>query len=297
MFKVQRGVRQGDPLSCPLFDLAIEPLACSIHANPNIKGIVIPGIENAIKITLFADDTNLFLNKDDWLDYVQKILDSWCKVSGARFNKEKTEIIPIGKKTHRNSVADTRKINPQDNDPLPPNIRIARDGEAVRILGAWIGNETNDQTPWELILDIIKKKMNLWERAHLTLNGKRIIIQAIIGGHTQFMTKAQGMPPHIEKALMDVIRKFIWEQGTKPRIAMDTLRRPIPEGGLKILDIKARNEVVEMIWLKVYLNFSPSRQKWAMITDHIILAAAPPHSVEKARDNPFLQTWKAPLRG
>jgi len=161
MFKVQCGVCQGDLLSCPLFNLAIEPLACSICADPNIKGIVIPGIENAIKITLFADDTNLFLNKDNQLDYVQKILDSWCKVSGTRFNKEKTEIIPIGKKTHRNSIADTRKINPQDNGPLPLNVRIARDGEAVRILGAWISNKTNDQTPWEPILDIIKKKLNL----------------------------------------------------------------------------------------------------------------------------------------
>jgi len=47
----------------------------------------------------------------------------------------------------------------------------------------------------------------------------------------------------------------------------------------------------------MYLNFSPSCQKWATVVDHIILAAAPPKSIEKARENPFLQTWMAPLKG
>ena len=35
-FKVSRGVRQGDPLSCALFDLAIEPMACRLHSNLNL---------------------------------------------------------------------------------------------------------------------------------------------------------------------------------------------------------------------------------------------------------------------
>ena len=69
-FQVRQGVWQRDPLSCPLFDLAIKPLACCICANPNIKGVMIPGIESAIKITLFTDDTNLFLNKEDRLDHI-----------------------------------------------------------------------------------------------------------------------------------------------------------------------------------------------------------------------------------
>jgi hypothetical protein len=65
--------------------------------DPNIKGIMIPGIKNAIKIMLFADDTNLFLSKDNQIDYIQRTLDKWCKVSGARFNIKKTEVILIGK--------------------------------------------------------------------------------------------------------------------------------------------------------------------------------------------------------
>jgi len=54
-------------------------------------------------------------------------------VSGARFNIDKTEIIPIGMKAHRKTIADTRKINAQDDNLLPQKIRIACDGEAVKV--------------------------------------------------------------------------------------------------------------------------------------------------------------------
>ena len=50
------------------------------------------------------DDTVLYLNEKDRYDDVTKLLDKWCEVSGANFNKEKTEIIPIGCKAHRTRV-------------------------------------------------------------------------------------------------------------------------------------------------------------------------------------------------
>ena len=296
-FQVKWGIRQGDPLSCPLFDLAIEPLACQIRADPNIKGIRIPGLENPIKIQLFADDTGLFLSKSDRLDYIQNLLNRWCQVSGAKFNVDKTEIIPMGTVDYRESVTITRKINQEDESPLPERIRIACDEETVRILGAWIGNDANDATPWEPILNTIKAKLDKWGKAHPTLNGKRLIVQSIVGGHTQFLTKAQGMPPPIEKALSKMISDFIWGQDANPRIAAQILQRPIDEGGLNMLDIKARNEAIEIMWLKTYLDFSTSRQPWAIATDHVILASAPSHTVEAARENPFLQAWNVPLKG
>ncbi|OBZ72436.1 Transposon TX1 uncharacterized protein [Grifola frondosa] len=42
-FRMTRGVRQGDPMSCLLFDLAIEPLACMLRHSV-IRGFHIPGV-------------------------------------------------------------------------------------------------------------------------------------------------------------------------------------------------------------------------------------------------------------
>ena len=113
-FKVTRGVCQGDPLSCLLFDMAIEPLACKIRNSKDIEGLNIPGLQENIKINLFADDTTLYLNKNDRLDNVENILDEWCETSGAKFNLEKTEIIPFGTATHRANIIAARKVNCED---------------------------------------------------------------------------------------------------------------------------------------------------------------------------------------
>ena len=296
-FQVTRGVRQGDPLSCLLFDLAIEPLACKLREDPRIKGLSIPGLEEKLVINLFADDTTLYLNENDSFDLVEPILLEWCEASGAKFNIEKTEIIPIGKQEHRQAVVNTRKINSLDHSQLDERIHIAKEGEAVRSLGAWIGNNASDLTPWEVMLDKIKKKLDQWRKSHPTIYGKRLIIQAIIGGHTQFLATAQGMPTHIEDALTQMIKDFIWDHDTSPRIALEHLYKPLDEGGLNLLDIKARNEAIEIIRLKAYLNLTPSRPAWAIVVDLLINAAAPPGTSAIARANTFTQSWKPPTRG
>ena len=64
----------------------------------------------------------------------------------------------------------TRKIYHTDIEPLDEKIHIAKDGEAVRSLGAWIGNKVNDLTSWETILNRIKRKLEIWGKSHLTLH-------------------------------------------------------------------------------------------------------------------------------
>ena len=89
----------------------------------------------------------------------------------------------------------------------------------------------------------------------------------------------------------------MWEDDSSPRLAFDVLQRPIEEGGLNLLDIQARNKAIEIIWLKIYLDFSPKRPTWAKITDLMLDRTAPTTTIKEARDNPFLQRWNIPTRG
>ena len=132
---------------------------------------------------------------------------------------------------------------------------------------------------------------------HPTMKGRKIITQAIVGGYTQFLTKAQGMPTHIEKALTKIIKDFMWEDNSSPRITLEILQKPVAQGGLNLLDIKARNEAIDLTWLKEYLRLTPLQPTWAKVTDLIIDASAPESTSKKARMNAFLQTWDALTRG
>jgi Reverse transcriptase (RNA-dependent DNA polymerase) len=108
-----------------------------IRNSPNIKGFDIPGQAEKLTINLFMDDTVLYLSELNSLDKILEMINQWCHISGAKFNKEKTEIILIGTQEHRENVIQMQKLNLNDN-PLDEDIHIAKDGEAIRSLGAWV---------------------------------------------------------------------------------------------------------------------------------------------------------------
>jgi hypothetical protein len=58
-FHIHREVRQGDPLSCLLFDYAIEPLTLMLKNSP-LKGYKIPHLTKRLLASLFADDTTVY---------------------------------------------------------------------------------------------------------------------------------------------------------------------------------------------------------------------------------------------
>ena len=77
-FKLERGVRQGDPLFPYLFVLAIETLAIATRQNSEIKGIVIGKEET--KLLQYADDTTATLLGKNSATALFKLLGFFFKV-------------------------------------------------------------------------------------------------------------------------------------------------------------------------------------------------------------------------
>ena len=85
--KPSTGVRQGCPLSPYVFILTAELLSNKIRQSNEVKGIVM--FKNEIKLSQFADDTNLLCSDVTSVKNALTILESFGEVSGLKLNIEK----------------------------------------------------------------------------------------------------------------------------------------------------------------------------------------------------------------
>ncbi|KAF5320843.1 hypothetical protein D9619_000262 [Psilocybe cf. subviscida] len=267
-FRITRGVRQGDPLSCLLFNLAIEPLACMLRAS-SLEGFRIPSLADKLIATLFADDTTAYLSCRDNPAILDNILEKWCLASGAKFNTTKSIYLPVGQPEFRKTVWETRRLN-STTAPIPAHIHIIKDGEHTRALGAYVGNNTNQIAIWDPIVETIDKNLTRWARGNPTQEGRRLIANMEVGGRTQYLTRVQGMPTDVLDRINKLLSAFVWNED-RPSINADTLRAPIRLGGRKLIDLHARNEAIELRKYQCYCTSNPElRPQCAYVVDEIL---------------------------
>ena len=102
-FRPSRGVRQGCPLSPYLFILSAEVLANKIRQDLHVKGIEVLG--NELRLSQYADDTNLFCADLASVEKPLEIVDNFGSLSGLKLNRKKTKAIWLGKwKNNKNNA-------------------------------------------------------------------------------------------------------------------------------------------------------------------------------------------------
>ena len=121
--QLQRGLRQGCPLSLPLYVIQGEVTAININNNQNIKGIKIPNNNKEIEICQYADDSNFLLTEQKSIEPVIGFFQKLNKATGSTINLEKTRVLPIN--TNQASVIQKHE----------KNITILEQHQYIEILG------------------------------------------------------------------------------------------------------------------------------------------------------------------
>lgn len=248
-FKPSKGVRQGCPLSPYLFILSAEILAYKIRQDPELKGIELFG--NEVKLSLFADDTNIFSADLDSVQRALKIVDEFGKIAGLCLNVKKTKAIWLGKWAKSTSS--------------PLGMKWMR--TPVKILGVHFSydDKGNNELNFNQKLKVLQTKLDMWSARDLTLFGKVLITKTL--GLSQLIYSASNLsvPAGIEDSVKTKCFKFLW-RNKKDKIKRSGLYQDTDKGGLRMTDMGLMFQSLKLAWIPRLL--SAGKKNWCTVPNH-----------------------------
>ena len=212
---INKGVRQGDPLSLYLLLLAMEPLVATINNDTRIEGLG-KGRKPNVKCPCNAGDLTLTLIGSPSACLAFEIIQKFSEATGLKLNMEKTQGMMVG-----SSCTDNRLLS------------INWQNKPTKILGFEIGN-VNPRTIWHDSLEGLRKQKLLinvlfqtWQVKSLLAKSK-LLPQITYNAHTYPLdTTTRNM----------IETEFLNHLTNNPTISlsMRSLQRPINDGGIKLM--------------------------------------------------------------
>ena len=240
-FKICRGVKQGDALSCILFIICMEPLLRNINKNVRILSIKSEILNEELpKTYAYADDVSAVIeNNDDSLQQLFVEYERLTRAAGLELNADKTELLPI--------ISNNLNI-----DKTLLNFRINycnRDydlsvKEKMKVNGILLQQNLiamkDDNV--EEICRKMEKHLKTWSVRQLSILGRILICKTYGISQVIFLMQSINLcDTHIKK-INAILYKFIWNRHfmaakAPERIKREIVNKSIKLGGLGMLDI------------------------------------------------------------
>ena len=249
-FILERGVRQGDPLSPYLFVLAAEALAIAVRQNKAIIGINIGKQET--KLLQYADDMTATLWDINSLVVLLDLLEVYKNASGLTINCTQAEGMWIG--------------SLRNNKTKPLGLKW-RD-EPIKALGVYYSYDEKLLQEKNFIenLDKIKKLIKIWASRGLSLYGKVTIIKALVIPKMVYLFSVIPTPEVVVTELNRILYKFLWKSTDK--VTRLSTMNDCENGGLKMVDLDCMIKSLRLAWLKRI--FSSNRGTWKSYLRHLL---------------------------
>ena len=244
-FNMERGVRQGCPISPILFILTSELFAANIRADPKIKGLKLRYSDLIIKILHYADDITLLLR--DIFDFREILsrIKLFAEFSGLQLNIKKSYAMKLGRESWEGrSEQGIKFVN------------------KLKILGIFFSSVEDARLLPENIDSRIKnleKICSLWSRRILSLQGKILILK--VYGLSLFVNVIQSIG--ITQDNLNIINKiffrFIWRKTSSDKRVTERVKRSVlcsakEHGGLNMINLKAFQQSFLLSWAEKILD-------------------------------------------
>lgn len=205
-FHLQRGVRQGCPLSGILFVLGIELFARALKNKASVKGIRVD--DHEIKIVQYADDTTVFVRDKESVLELLDFLREFNSLSGLEINTSKTEAMWLGQW--------------KNNQDTPFGFKWPK--EPILSLGVFFShNQTDaDELNFGAKIRDLENSLHTWKRRKLTLYGKINIVKTLGLSKLIFNASVLYIPHHYIEQINKITFNFIWD-GKPAKIKRKTL--------------------------------------------------------------------------
>lgn len=231
-FDVQRGIRQGCPISPYLFLLAAQ-LLCTYIKSSTLQGITIAN--KTIIISQLADDTTLFLKNKLQIPIVISLLESFSMASGLHLNLKKCELLAI-KDCNVDSIM---------------NIPVKN---SVVYLGVTINKHDilRCSVNFSPIIEKTKKKLNQWLLRDLSLRGRILLSKAEGISRLTYAALSLSVDTQTCKAIDKILYDFVWKNRSH-YVRKSVLMNEYCKGGLNFLDFSTLNHTFKINWIRRFL--------------------------------------------
>ena len=228
---LNRGIRQGFPLSSLLYVLVIEVFAIQLRLNPNIIGFQIGG--EKIVSTHYMDDATITITQNRCFKEVIKEISQYEDATGAKINYEKTKGLWAGAWKRRR------------NCPL----QIKWTNKNVKNLGIYFGNEDPHLATYNNIIPSINQRLNYWKQFQLSLIGKTRVADIFLASKLIYAIKFYPFPAHLQKKIQDDIFSFVKFPQKVVTVSQAEMWKIKSQGGLKLINIDIKSNTSKIKWL------------------------------------------------
>ena len=279
-FSLCRGVRQGDPLSCLLFNFSIEPLTMRLRST--LQGFSVQGLP-PVKVLFYADDVNLFLSLANSVPAVIRCLNDTSFAIGSKFNHDKTDVKPLGSSGFVQRCHDTQSLDSQ----LLPGSYVLSPSAPLRVLGVWVASPDRAAQRWLQLLTHIRGLISQWNNIGASLSNRVLIAKALLLSRCYYLLDGNGIPSRLLRKISNVISRFV--RGRYSAAPYSFLESPLSAGGLNCPSLITRKSAYDLKLISDLIS-GPQTTPWKVwMAYDLSLSTAPDHRFARSGLNPFLQ--------